>query len=174
VSTAYCTALGRVEPNYTYPCTVEAFGNGQYDYCQVGDTSGKFGKLFAADTTNLLFSADEFDGSPALIPDYETASQLSNQWASVVVHCGSSRILCAKFLPVSESATCGNYEPASATQDEDDDTTSEFLDLSKTAGALLWSGVIVVVALGGLFVGYKFLHSTTKADGGEGLLSATY
>jgi hypothetical protein len=158
---ASCAALGRVAPNYTYPCTSEAYGNGQYEYCEVGDTSGKFGKLFATDTDMSLFSADVFDPSPELIPAYETASQLASQWASVVVHCGSSRILCAKFLPVSDSAACGNYD-TSGSEEDDDDTALDFLDLGETEGALLWSGVIVAGVLGGVLVGYKVLHSTKE------------
>jgi hypothetical protein len=156
--TASCTALGRVSPGYTYPCSSVDYGNGQYSYCEVGDTSGKFGKLFATDPDMDFFSADVSDPTPALIPDYEAASQVSNQWASVVVHCGSSRILCAKFLPIEDSATCGNY---GASSNDDDETDLNFLDLGETEGALLWSAIIVVCLLGGVFVGYKLLHSTS-------------
>lgn len=166
---ASCAALGRVTPAYTYPCTSAAYGNGQYDYCEVGDTSGKFGKLFATDADLKLFSADVFDPSPALLPDYEAASQLSSQWASLVVHCGSSRILCAKFLPVAAEASCGSFGSSS---NDDDETSLDFLDLGETEGALLWSAIVVLCLLGGVFVGYKLLHSTkgTRAET-ESLLS---
>jgi hypothetical protein len=154
-----CTALGRVAPGYTYPCSPEQFTSGQYNYCEVGDTSGKFGNLFATDPDMTLFSEDVADPLPALIADYNNASMLSNQWVSVVVHCGSSRILCAKFLPVDDSASCGSYDSSS---NDDDDTDLDFLDLSETEGALLWSAIIVVCLFGGILVGYKFLHSTKQ------------
>ena len=165
-----CAALGRTStsnPAYTYPCSAEAYGDGQYEYCEVGDTSGKFGSLFATDADLHLFSADVFDPSPALIPAYETASQLASPWVSVVVHCGSSRILCAKFLPVSDSATCGNYDTSS---EDDDETDLDFMDLGETEGALLWSAIIAVGVLGGMLVGYKCLHSTPQEKDRENLM----
>lgn len=165
-----CAALGRTTtsvPAYTYPCSAENYGNGHYEYCEVGDISGKFGSLFATDPDMYLFSADVFDPSPALIPAYETTSLLASPWVSVVVHCGSSRILCAKFLPVTDSAACGNYDTSGDTEDDDD---TDYMNLGETEGALLWSAIIVVGVLGGVFVGYKFLHSTGENKDSSSLL----
>ena len=165
-----CAALNRTtssNPPYAYPCSAEAYSDGHYEYCEVGDTSGKFGSLLATDPDMDLYSADEYDPSPALITAYETDSALAHQWSSVVVHCGSSRILCAKFLPVSDSATCGEY---AASSNDDDDTDLDFLDLSQTEGAVLWAAIVIVAVLGGIFIGYKLLHSTPERKASESLL----
>jgi len=150
--TTACTALGRTAtsvPPYTYPCSSTQYAAGQYEYCEVGDTSGKFGKLFQV---NGKFSASVADPSPALIPAYATASQLAHQWVSLVVHCGSSRILCAKYLPVSSSASCGTYSAASSSDNSD---SNDLRDLSTPAGATLWAFIVVAGFGLGALVGYK-------------------
>ena len=155
--TTSCSALGRTStstPSYTYPCSSTDFSSGQYGYCEVGDISGKFGTLFSSDASFNNYYADNTDPVPALIPAYDDAGELSQQWVSLVVHCGSSRILCAKFLPIDDDAACGTYDQSS---DDDDDTDLDFLDLSKTEGALLWTGIVVVCVFIGIFVGYKML-----------------
>ena len=137
------------------------FAQGHYDYCEVGDTSGKFGRLFSEDPDAMLFVANNvIDPSPALTAAYGTPGLLSNQWVSVVVHCGSSRIVCAKFLPLESSASCGAYSSSS----DDDNEDSSFTDLTEAEGAVLWSCIVVVVALLGVFVGYKCISSKDKDD----------
>lgn len=95
-----CDLLSRTTAKgYTYACSpTNYFGSKLYDYCEVGDLSGKFG--------TVTVSGGKLVGGPFIDPvapvpaEYLTDSAFSPAWSSVVFHCTapSARTVCAKFL----------------------------------------------------------------------------
>jgi hypothetical protein len=95
-----CAKIGRTaDQGYTYTCNPEVYKSGHFSACEVGDLSGKFGRLMPTNGT-LVFQAEHIDLgiSPAEV-NYMSADATSNQWASVVIHCpaDSSRLMCSYF-----------------------------------------------------------------------------
>ena len=90
-----CALLGRTAA--TYACDYST----NKASCEVGDLSGKYGKIMPKSSTDLKF---KFKGEDALGPLDENyavvESGLTKTWESVVFHCaaGGSRQFCAKFV----------------------------------------------------------------------------
>jgi hypothetical protein len=99
-STTECAALARTTP---YSCSTTTYGEGNYQFCEVGDLSGKFGKVMPASSTDLTFYFGASDMLGPLAANYDVASDdVSKGWGSIVFHCaaGGSRQFCAKFVEV--------------------------------------------------------------------------
>ena len=86
---------------YTYACSPEAYAAGHYAECEVGDFSGKFGRLMptAADASGKTFVGLNSDPNPPIMSNFYMPDAVANQWASLVVHCpvDNSRLFCAEF-----------------------------------------------------------------------------
>lgn len=98
-----CTTLGRTAAQgYTYGCSATSFAAGYYSSCEVGDLSGKFGRMMPVGLgKSLLFKGENVDPFPPLVVDYNAADVVSgSQWASIVVHCpaDNSRLVCAQLI----------------------------------------------------------------------------
>lgn len=92
--------------------------------CEVGDLSGRFGKLQGDD--NLMFTSSTFltDNYPPYPQDYLVNDlPFWTSWASVVFHCSNGdRLLCAKFEST-PSPSC--IFPSSSGEDDDDGVYSK-------------------------------------------------
>ena len=93
-SAGLCAKLGRISSNgYVYHCNTTNFALGKYGSCEVGDLSGKFGRVYPAKDSNQVFA---FQSSIDYLPPYVADYGIS--WYSVVFHCfDGSRLLCAKI-----------------------------------------------------------------------------
>ena len=102
-NTDECGALARTkDDNYEYLCNPESHSRGEYQKCEVGDLSGKFGKVVPISPYNLIY---EFESEDVFGPvkanfDVNEYDGITKSWASAVFHCsadGGSRQFCAKF-----------------------------------------------------------------------------
>uniref|UniRef100_A0A7S4DBL7 Superoxide dismutase copper/zinc binding domain-containing protein n=1 Tax=Heterosigma akashiwo TaxID=2829 RepID=A0A7S4DBL7_HETAK len=95
-----CGQLNRTSTSYT--CNSEQYSAGNYSICEVGDLSGKFGKVYPSDDDDDIFqfNLDEEIIDP-LAPypiNYNSELGFSKPWTSIVWHCSSGdRLICAKF-----------------------------------------------------------------------------
>jgi hypothetical protein len=93
-----CPLLNRTSTSgYTYGCSPSTYSSGHHSLCEVGDLSGKFGKMMPDDPVKpAMFTGTHIDPMPPLIANYESGDMISKQWASLVIHCpvDNSRILC--------------------------------------------------------------------------------
>ena len=108
--------------------------------CEVGDLSGKFGKLTSSD--NKIFTSSNFliDNYPPYPQDYLVDDlPFWTMWASVVFHCSGSRLLCAKFEET-PSASC--IFPSTSSSDDDNGVYSK----DKTKDYFIAMIVCVIVA----------------------------
>lgn len=149
-----CVALNRVAPDYVYECSPTAYSQMHYSYCETGDLSGKFGKAMETKPGSLLFKhTDPFtDVQPVYGINYMSADDLSNQWASVVFHCGDAagtRLVCALMtpLPAGQTACPGSVD------------VSDYTSFSKVDYALI--GVAAFTLLAGVY--YKCVHGSKSA-----------
>jgi len=115
-ATTLCSTLGRTVSNgYTYSCTANNYQKGQFGLCEVGDLSGKFGKLTYPPPNNVATRTGSniySDPSAAYVEDYLVANaghtptptpngmNITLPWSSVVWHAsnGPERVLCAQFV----------------------------------------------------------------------------
>jgi hypothetical protein len=98
---AACIAANKTSSlGYTYLCTPEVY-HANPSACEVGDLSGKFGKIYPYNTSNTFT-----DTIPPLISDYMNPS--GHIWSSIVIHCGSTRISCAHIVEVIPISTLIN------------------------------------------------------------------
>jgi hypothetical protein len=96
-----CKALNRTaSQGYVYDCKPDVYSTGRHYACEVGDLSGKFGRMMPDPANPRRFVGSYVDPSPPLTPNFGKADGIANQWASFVVHCPSdnSRVMCAAFL----------------------------------------------------------------------------
>mmetsp|Transcript_8365 Transcript_8365/g.8528 ORF Transcript_8365/g.8528 Transcript_8365/m.8528 type:complete len:319 (-) Transcript_8365:134-1090(-) len=97
-----CTALGRTSSTFDYTCSKRVMAHKNYQFCDVGDFSGKFGMIFPeAHDHNILSQQDLLvDFHPPYAANYMTQSGEIVPWISLVFTCGSSgeRLFCGKFL----------------------------------------------------------------------------
>jgi len=119
-----CPTLGRTSAlGYAYACNSANYNAGLYDQCELGDLSGKFGKLYPMKGSSII-KRTSVDFTPPYAMNYLETSKLAETWASIVVHCGqtypvanTARIVCAKFLPMacpSAPTTSPSLAPQSA------------------------------------------------------------
>ena len=95
-----CTAMNQLVAgerySYTYICNSTAYSSGQFSACEVGDLSGKFGIANVVDNNTLTSSGPWSDPIGPTTYSYAQASASSNQWQSIVFHCGDgTRLFCA-------------------------------------------------------------------------------
>jgi hypothetical protein len=96
-----CVQLNRTSSQgYTYPCSSALYLSGHHSNCEVGDFSGKFGRMMPSITNPMVFAGVSTDPMPPLDANYESADAVSKQWSSLVVHCpaDNARLLCAHFF----------------------------------------------------------------------------
>jgi hypothetical protein len=98
VPAATCDAMGK--PVASYACTPAVYANGEYSKCEVGDLSAKYGPMRVLDEGDASVSVG-LDPYPALKAHYEaerTRAVSAEQFASIVFHNGSTRVLCGKLM----------------------------------------------------------------------------
>jgi hypothetical protein len=167
-----CTDLGRTSAlGYTYTCAAAA-GTVTYaaptGQCEVGDLSGKLGKV-AITADGIVASSQVYtDYQPPFTYNFNTPTvNVTAGWASIVFHCGDAggtRIGCGTFTLLdssTESTICNfdsdvwvNNESCPYVEDGDDDG----MKVSKPAyGAIIAFLVIGWVAAIGLGMWYCVL-----------------
>lgn len=114
-----CPSISRdAASGYTYGCNPTVFANGDYNLCEVGDLSGKFGKALPLSANSNVFDSDVLlDPYAPLISDYNSNSIVTLGWKSVNFHCldtAGSRFLCGQFLPRDSSSPCPSISTSSA------------------------------------------------------------
>jgi hypothetical protein len=86
--------------SYVYNCTPDLYKAGYLSNCEIGDLSGKYGKVFAKPGTKIFARADRNDPVPPLTVDFDKKNTVGTKWNSIVFHCAvpnTSRIVCAKM-----------------------------------------------------------------------------
>lgn len=99
------------DPVYTYSCAAAAFQAGSFGLCEIGDLSGKFGKIAYPPPNNvatLTGSSIYIDPTAPYVQDFKVAragvtpgpgADVTLPWNSIVWHATSGeRILCAQFV----------------------------------------------------------------------------
>lgn len=100
-SSTACELLNRSSSS-SYKCNHEDYMNGKYQFCQIGDLSGKFGKAMPTSSDLVFQESLLIDYSPPYISNYLQDDSISSMWSSIVFHCSdNTRLLCAKFKVVS-------------------------------------------------------------------------
>lgn len=97
---ALCPMLNRTaDQGYTYACSSTEYAAGHHAECEVGDFSGKFGRMMPSIASPTTFIGLHVDPNPPMMANYGTTDSVSNQWASLVVHCpaDNARLMCAQF-----------------------------------------------------------------------------
>lgn len=103
-NTNLCNILKRTSNfGYTYACNTSNYQAGYYSTCELGDLSGKFGKIYEHKKNSRKFSQKDLliDNIPVYSSSYlKDILPTSHLWTSIVFHCGdvnATRILCSKF-----------------------------------------------------------------------------
>jgi hypothetical protein len=114
-----CAELGRtVADGYKYNCTTAVYSAGDFDQCEIGDLSSKFGTIGASTTRDdtYAYGADyslplTYDYWKLFEADYQKATTDSGMWSSIGIGCngGSTRLLCAKLV-ATDGVDCTSYE----------------------------------------------------------------
>eukprot|EP01038_Epipyxis_sp_PR26KG_P011899 gene11899-15922_t len=159
-----CKNLGRTKPlGYTYNCSTTNYHFGRYSFCEVGDLSGKMGKLNYNSATQKLFSTSFTDFQPPYDANFKLSDQTSLPWSSVVFHCGSTgaRLLCAEFSTSTASSSCSTFFSSinGATDDDDggfhfssDDTIYTASELNAAVVLSVFISLIFGVIIGIVFI----------------------
>jgi len=166
-----CVELQRTPAfNYTYACNSSLYTQGKYSYCEVGDTSGKNGFVYASTDAPTVFSLTTpfLDYQPPYPVNYNYADVNSLPWTSWVFHCVSPdlRLVCAKFSPTDLSACSAAFaadDDATANSSNDDNT---FTNEQYTAAVLISVLVTFVcaLALGFILKAFCFPRCCSRDD----------
>jgi hypothetical protein len=100
-SAGLCPMLNRTaDQGYTYPCTADRYASGHHAECEVGDISGKFGRMMPTVAGEKLFVGVASDPNPPIQSNFFMGDGVAKQWASLVVHCpeDNARLVCAEFF----------------------------------------------------------------------------
>jgi hypothetical protein len=98
---AECAALGRTsDESYVYSCG-GAYDSKEYNRCEVGDLSGKYGAI-SIDSDGYGYGSISVEDDPLPAMNYHYQPALSDvsdgtEFASIVFHYGAPRILCGKL-----------------------------------------------------------------------------
>lgn len=96
-----CALLNRTSAS-SYKCNKEDYMAGKYQFCQIGDLSGKFGMATPTSSGLVFEELMLVDYRPPYLSNYLQDDSISSMWSSVVFHCSdNTRLVCAKFQMVS-------------------------------------------------------------------------
>lgn len=100
-STERCAAIDRERSSDRYSCS-GAYDVHEYDRCEVGDLSGKYGPVVINPKGRRANKRAVRDPLPALDWHFmeATGDATPEQFASIVFHLGSPRVLCARIKKV--------------------------------------------------------------------------
>uniref|UniRef100_A0A7S3GVN0 Membrane-associated protein n=1 Tax=Spumella elongata TaxID=89044 RepID=A0A7S3GVN0_9STRA len=160
-----CTQLSRTSASgYVYTCSATA-GTVTYSTptggCEVGDLSGKLGKITLPASKVAASSQVYTDYVPPYNYNYGQATTgVTSGWASIVFHCGDAagtRIACGNFALTTQSGTasCGNFDADAWVQNESCDNNDDNADLSEAG----FDALVAVVVLGWVLVAVLFVYA---------------
>lgn len=161
-----CTQLSRTSASgYVYTCSATA-GTVTYSTptggCEVGDLSGKLGKI-ALPANKVAASSQVYtDYVPPYNYNYNQATaSVTSGWASIVFHCGDTagtRIACGNFALTTQSATstvCEDFDSDAWVQNESCDNDDENVDLSEAG----FDALLAVLVVGWVIVAVLFVYA---------------
>lgn len=128
-----CTQLARTSADgYVYTCTATA-GTVTYSTptggCEVGDLSGKLGKVTLPTTKVAASSQIYTDYVPPYNYNYGQATEgITSGWASIVFHCGDAagtRIACGNFELTEGSTAACSFDADAWVQNESCDSDDD-------------------------------------------------
>jgi hypothetical protein len=96
-----CVSLNRtVDQGYTYGCSSTNYASGHHALCEVGDISGKFGRMMPDSADSRIFKGQLTDPNPPMDANFGTSDLVAKPWASVVVHCpaDNARLICTQLV----------------------------------------------------------------------------
>lgn len=139
-----CLDLGRQSPGYTYSCSSTVYSEGKYSACEIGDISGKNGKLMPKHGTLVFELSTPFvDYQPPYEVNYNAVDTNSLQWTSVVFHCPATngRLVCAKFSTADLTPCDSTFSTFSTNDDNNDNNDDKYskhqLDMAVVASVLV-------------------------------------
>jgi hypothetical protein len=95
-----------ITPNRAaYACSPTIF-NAQPYKCEVGDLSGKFGRISFSDGTLRTQNKYMEDVLPPMDADFQENAGNADKWSSFIIHCDAPRVVCAKFTKVNSWDEC--------------------------------------------------------------------
>jgi hypothetical protein len=100
VPTDQCLAIGKAKNATRYNCNPAVYGSRAYNECEVGDLSGKNGVILVTADGRATSTRAIPDPLPVIAAQYVTDRTVNkaDQFASIVYHIGSPRVLCGKLL----------------------------------------------------------------------------
>lgn len=148
-----CADLGRTSSSgYHYSCSASNYSMGKYSYCEVGDLSGKFGRVYMTEIGSDTFQVNGItDYQPPYVANYMMSDYVAHQWASIVFHCGEdgSRLVCGVLQQQEDGDLCGSTEQKHHNSDDDEWSPDGWNSLAKLLVGL--SAVMVVGVLGTVY-----------------------
>lgn len=150
-----CVALGRVSPDYTYGCSTTAYAAGSYASCELGDLSGKAGRVYPTSESNLVFSLSTpfVDYQPIYDDNYRASTTNSLMWSSIVFHCAATtaRLVCADFQVSSSALATCSPQFATFSSSNDDDSSDDYTQADLVVAVVV---SVVICLFIGVLVGY--------------------
>lgn len=148
----YCSLLQRdISKLYTYSCDTEAYSEGHYALCEVGDLSGKLGVVYETSPGSQQFnqSIAKADYQPPYEPNFDARDAVSSSWKSLVVHCAAdgSRLACGRLTRQYSACPTIVFNGTSSSESDDDNTGLDII--------LVAMGVLVVFVFA-FFFGWYF------------------
>eukprot|EP01041_Mallomonas_annulata_P008435 gene8435-17394_t len=109
-----CANINRTSSQgYSYACNPWDFVDGDYGTCEVGDLSGKFGRIYPESYDSKIFTSNitQSDYLPPYRNSFESTMGVLKPWSSIVFHCNSNnkRLVCGQFL-ISNTSECVTIE----------------------------------------------------------------
>jgi hypothetical protein len=149
-----CALLNRTAAtDYTYTCTAAAGGVTTYSNptgnCEVGDLSGKFGKITLPSNKKATASAILTDFLPPYALNYDLNTAISTGWYSMVFHCGDqsgTRIACGDFQVTDGTTNKCNFDSSDWVQNEDCSAENADDDDDDYDGKISQSGLNILAA----------------------------
>jgi hypothetical protein len=134
-------------PRASYNCSVDRFKENPYN-CEVGDLSGKFGKIEIVDGELKTKEKHVYDNLPPSDTDFEENSAGGTKWSSIILHCGAPRVVCAKIYKVNSWDECviEKYyvpSPSSLTLAEDS-KTGMTIGITILVTTIFWAAAVLV------------------------------
>ena len=163
-----CPGINRTSSQgYTYSCSSSNYALGYYDSCEQGDLSGKFGKAYESTSGNLQFNSNGVytDNNPPYMSNLNNPDELTNQWASVVFHCGNGdRLICTKMNQIPSGSSCDGTAIEDDDMDMDDDSCDAGSNKSLLVAILIFVILIFICILMLLIKVYTSNTSNTSGS----------
>ena len=148
-----CRALGRPTASNNSRCTPSLYAAGNYDVCEVGFLSAKFGRAVSSVFSGTNVLTYTYNSPPGALVDFTppfpaafsgNVSTSPSRWSSITFTCNGVPLFCGKLTYYSSGSACGFPGPPQAPEPVGLDGTGIALAV---VSALFVAYVVTTVAL---------------------------